>query len=157
MTNAIHPTWTVFLSDPPDDPMGEIRVTVKLIHIGDQERARLGEIPADQVRSVTVEGVVDTGAVQTVLPQSVVDELGIGIREMRRAEYADGRREIVGATNGFQIEIMGRTAIEDALVLGDTVLIGQTVLEKTDLLADCTNRRLIPNPDHPDGPVMMVR
>jgi hypothetical protein len=37
------------------------------------------------------------------------------------------------------------------------VLIGQTVLEKLDLLADCAGRRLIPNPKHPDQPVSMVR
>ena len=43
------------------------------------------------------------------------------------------------------------------LVLGDEVLIGQTVLEKLDLHADCANRRLIPNPAHPDQPVSKVK
>ena len=43
------------------------------------------------------------------------------------------------------------------MVLGDEVLIGQTVLEKLDLLPDCTNHRLIPNPAHPDQPVSKVK
>jgi hypothetical protein len=38
--------------------------------------------------------------------------------------------------------------------MGDTVVIGQTVLESTDLLVDCLNLRVIPNPKHPDGPVL---
>jgi hypothetical protein len=37
------------------------------------------------------------------------------------------------------------------------VLIGQTVLEKLDLLADSANRRLVPNPAHPDQPVSKVK
>ena len=45
----------------------------------------------------------------------------------------------------------------EALVLGDEVLIGQTVLEKLDLLADCVHRRLVPNPAHPDQPVSNVK
>jgi hypothetical protein len=51
----------------------------------------------------------------------------------------------------------GRDTLEEALVLGDEVLIGQTILEKLDLLADATNRRLIPNPAHPDQPVSKVK
>jgi hypothetical protein len=63
----------------------------------------------------------------------------------------------VGITGPLIIEIQGRDTIEEALVLGDEVLIGQTVLEKLDLLADCANRRLIPNPAHPDQPVTKVK
>jgi hypothetical protein len=36
-------------------------------------------------------------------------------------------------------------------------LIGQTVLEKLDLLADCARQRLVPNPAHPDQPVTKVK
>jgi hypothetical protein len=53
--------------------------------------------------------------------------------------------------------VMGRDTLEEALVLGDEVLIGQTVLEKLDLLADCANRRLVANPAHPDQPVSKVK
>jgi hypothetical protein len=39
-------------------------------------------------------------------------------------------------------------------VLGREVLIGQTVLGKTDLLVDCKRRRLVPG--HPEGVVLNV-
>jgi hypothetical protein len=72
------------------------------------------------------------------------------------ARYADGRREVVGVTEPFVVELAGRDTVEEAMVLGDDVLIGQTVLEKLDLFVDCEGRRLIQNPAHLDGPVTRV-
>lgn len=45
---------------------------------------------------------------------------------------------------------------EPALVTGVEVLIGQTVWETLDLLVDCKDQRLVPNPAHPDYPVLRV-
>jgi hypothetical protein len=50
-----------------------------------------------------------------------------------------------------------RRTSDDALVLGDEVLIGQTLLEKMDLLVDCPNQRIIPNPAHPDVAVNKLK
>jgi predicted aspartyl protease len=73
------------------------------------------------------------------------------------AEYADGRKEAVSVTEAVVVELEGRDTIEEALVLGVEVLIGQTVLEKLDLSVDCQRRRLVPNPAHPDQPVIKVK
>ena len=54
-------------------------------------------------------------------------------------------------------EIMDRQASEEAYILGDEVLIGQTVLEVMDLLVDCKRHCLVPNPAHPDQPVNKVK
>ena len=43
------------------------------------------------------------------------------------------------------------------MILGDEVLIGQTVLDKLDLQVDCANHRLVPNPAHPDQPVTKAK
>jgi hypothetical protein len=42
------------------------------------------------------------------------------------------------------------------LTIGDEILIGQVVLELMDLLVDCKNQQLIPNPKNPDYPVAMI-
>ena len=47
--------------------------------------------------------------------------------------------------------------MEEALLLGDEVLIGQTVLEKLDLFVDTQGQCLVPNPAHPDHPVTKVK
>ena len=137
--------------------MGEIRCRVMLSNAFDEERFSLGEIPADKVRRMEVDAMVDTGAVSPVLPIHVVQQLGLRVRGQRVAEYADGRRDVVGVTSPLMFEILHRNTVEEALVLGDEVLIGQTVLEKLDLLADCTRQRLVPNPAHPDQPVLKVK
>lgn len=63
----------------------------------------------------------------------------------------------MGIAEGLRFEIMHRRSSDDALVVGDEVLIGQTLLEKMDLLVDCANRRVIPNPAHPDVAVNKLK
>ena len=137
--------------------MGEIRVLVKLTNAADDDRAAEGAIPSDRVRMIEVDALVDTGAVRSVIPLFVLDKIGVRLRGNQVAEYADGRKEIVPLTSPILFDIQGRSTADEALVLGDEVLIGQTVLEKLDLLADCANRRLVPNPDHPNQPVSKVK
>lgn len=137
--------------------MGEIRTKVKLTNAVDDALVAMGQLTADRVRSVEVEAIVDTGAIASVLPIQIVEQIGLLIRGHRVAKSADGRNDSVGVTSPILFEIMNRNTIEEALVLGDEVLIGQTILEKLDLLADCASQRLLPNPAHPNQPVLNVR
>ena len=137
--------------------MGEVRVKVKLTNYIDQALVQRGLLTADSVRCYEADALVDTGAVSSVIPAHVVQILGLPIRGRRVAEYADGRKDVVDLAGGIIFEIIGRDTGDDAFVLGDEVLIGQTVLEKLDLLVDCANRRVIPNPAHPDQPVLKIK
>ncbi|MGI9105739.1 MAG: clan AA aspartic protease [Pyrinomonadaceae bacterium] len=134
-----------------------MKVRTRLTNALDEELARQGQLSGDRVRAYEADAVVDTGVVHTVLPVHVVQQLGLTIRGQRVAEYADGRQDVVDVTGPFVIAINDRDTLEEALVLGDEVLIGQTALEKMDLLVDCTNRRVIPNPAHPDQPVSKIK
>ena len=137
--------------------MGEVQSKVKLTNAIDEALERRGQLEAGQVRVYETQALVDTGAVRSVLPVHVVQRLGLAIRGQRVAEYADGRKEAVGVTEPLVIELEGRDTLEEALVLGDEVIIGQTVLEKLDLWVDCVNQRVAPNPAHPDQPVSKVK
>ena len=137
--------------------MGEVRVKAKLFNASDEALTRRGKLAKNEIRTYEADAMVDTGAVRSVIPTFVLEQLGLEIRGQRVAEYADGRKDTVGVSESVIINIMGRDTLEDALVLGDEVLIGQTVLEKLDLLVDCANNRLIPNPAHPDQPVTKVK
>ena len=95
------------------------------------------------MRRYEADALVDTGAIRSVIPSHVQQSLGLQIRGQRVAEYADGRHETVGITEPLILDILGRDTLEEALVLGDEVLVGQTVLEKLDLLADCANGRCL--------------
>jgi len=137
--------------------MGEVRARFRLTNAADEALVRAGQLARDQMRTYEADALIDTGAIRPVIPVHVLQQLGIGVRGRRVVEYADGRQENVDVTGPIVFEVQGRDTIEEALVLGDEVLIGQTVLEKLDLLPDCANRRLIPNPAHPDQPVSKVK
>lgn len=136
--------------------MGAVRVKVKLTNAIDEELVKRGLLNPNLLRVYEAEALIDTGAVRTAIPLEVCEHLGLRIRSQEIAKYADGRQEIVGLTGPILIEIEGRETIEAAMVLGDIVLIGQTVLETLDLLVDCKNQRLVPNPENPERPVLRV-
>jgi clan AA aspartic protease len=137
--------------------MGEIRVKVLLTNSADEMAHRRRKLKKSAIRRFEADALVDTGAVRSVIPAHVMQALGVMSRGNRVAEYADGRKETVAVTESIIFEVIGRDTLEEALVLGDEVLIGQTVLGKLDLHVDCANRRLIPNPAHPDQPVTKVK
>jgi clan AA aspartic protease len=137
--------------------MGEIRAKVTLTNAADAMSSRPAGKGRRKPRSVELDATVDTGAVMSLIPIHVVEKLGIQIRRHRMARYAEGRTDSVGVTDPVLFEILGRDTFEEALVLGDEVLIGQTALEKLDLLADCAGRRLMPHPDRPNQPVIVIR
>ena len=137
--------------------VGEVRVKVRLTNALDRALARRGQIEAGAVRTYEADALVDTGAVSSVVPQNVMDQLGLQVDGQRVAEYADGRNDVVDLTEPIMFEIIGRKTTEGAMVLGDEVIIGQTILEVLDLLVDCNNRKIIPNPAHPDQPVVKIK
>jgi len=137
--------------------MGEVRTKVKLSNSYDESRRQRGEITKDEVRRYEADALVDTVAVSPVIPANVVKMLGLLSRGQRVAEYADGRKDIVEITEPIIFNIIGRETEEGAMVLGDEVIIGQTILEVLDLQVDCRNQKLIPNPAHPDQPVVKIK
>lgn len=118
--------------------MREVRVQVKLTNAVDEELVNRGLLNPNLLRVYEAQALVDSGATRTVLPKSVVQHLGLRIRGQEIAKYADGRQEAVGLTGPIIIELFGRETIEAAMVTGDEVLIGQTVLE-VDLITDLTD------------------
>lgn len=140
-----------------DRPMGEVRVKVKFTNVADAAAAAHGMIAADEIRIYEADAMVDTGSATTVIPQAVCDSLGVDLLGMRRVEFAAGRSEDVAVTFPLIMELMGRKTSDECVVLGNEVLIGQTVLEKTDLLVDCSHGKLVANPAHPDQPILKVK
>jgi predicted aspartyl protease len=138
-------------------PLGEVRVKVKLTNAVDEALVRRGLLTADKIRSYEADALVDTGAVRSVLPIHVVQLLGLATVGKTRAVYANDLTDDVDITEMVGIDLVCRRTTEEMLVLGSEVLIGQTVLESLDLLVDCVSGRVIPNPAHPDQPVIKVK
>lgn len=136
--------------------MGEVKVEVELANMIDIELAARGDLDPNEVRRVRCQAVIDTGAVTSAIPKDIADQLGVRIGRTAPVTLADGKSQRAGIVYGILFSVMDRDTTDEAFVLGKEVLIGQTVLEKTDLLVDCKNQRLIGNPEHPDGPMLRI-
>jgi clan AA aspartic protease len=137
--------------------VGEVRVHVALTNTIDEGMVRRGVMPSSDVRRYEAEALVDTGAIRLCIPQDAVDELGLAIVEEIPVVLADGKEARVGVSEPVTVRLLTRHVVQQALVLGDEVLIGQTVLEETDLFVDPINGRVIPNPEHPERAILRVK
>jgi len=138
------------------DEMGRVIAQLKLTNHTDLQNAQRGLAPAEGVKTVAIEALVDTGATMLLLPADVVDELGLLRERMRKVRYADGRVEELAWVGGVRLEVLGREMVCDALVApaGTTPLLGQIQLEELDLIVDPKSRELRVNPASPDLPLL---
>ena len=136
--------------------MGQVHVRVILTNHREEVMARLGQLAPEQVHRYETEALIDTGAVRSTIPSAIADRLGLFRLEHTDAKYADGRVEEVDMTEAISVEILGRRAITAAMVLGEHILLGVTVLEELDLMVDCNRNRLVPYQGTWDQPVFRV-
>ena len=73
-----------------NDSMGAVRIKVKLTNAIDEALVSRGMLNPNMLRVYETEALVDTGAVRTVLPMSIVQQLGLRIRGQQVAQYALG-------------------------------------------------------------------
>ena len=136
--------------------MGQVHVQVVLTNYREAVLARLGQLDPSQVHRYETEALIDTGAVRSVLPPAVADRLGLLRLDHTEAKYANSAVEEVDVTEAIIVEILGRRMVTTAMVLGEHVLLGVTVLEELDFAVDPARQRLIPNQGTWDQPVFRV-
>ena len=126
--------------------MGKVVEEVKLTSLFEPEK------------SVEVDAIIDTGATMLVLPQDVIEELGLRKIGERRVRYANNQIQIKSVYRGVILELKGRDGIFDVLgeVEGSEPLVGQIVLEALDLIVDPITKTVIPNPRSPDMPMTEI-
>jgi clan AA aspartic protease len=130
--------------------VGRFSVDVYVANFVDIASMEAGVLPPEKVRRVEIRGVVDSGATQLVLPQTVVNQLGLNVKRKVQVGYADGRTAVRDVVQGVYLELMGRNSTFAAIVEPGrrSALIGAVVLEVLDLLVDCTHQQLLPrDPD----------
>jgi clan AA aspartic protease len=110
----------------------------------DLDNAARGLIPPEAVRRVTIDALVDTGAVTMVIPEDVAQSLGLPVLQVHTVTLADGTKRPLATVGSLGIEILGRQMLCPAYVTpaGTTPLIGQIPLEYLDLVVDPNTREL---------------
>ncbi len=136
--------------------MGLTFANIQLTNLGDKEAFRRNFIKEDEVRTVNIRVLVDSGALTLVIPQSVCLELGLTIEEFRMAYMANGTREEVPMTNGVEVRWNDRKTVVNAIVTGEQPLLGAIPMEGLDVVIDPAKQELIPHPDSPDMPHLVL-
>lgn len=112
----------------------------------DRHLAAAGVLAPEKVRKVVLEGVVDSGATNLVLPAKAAKALGLPVTAWASVRYADQRQAKRHLVDDAHVELLGREGTFHALVepRRKTALLGAIVLEVLDLLVDCTTQKLRP-------------
>ena len=94
-----------------------------------------------------------------MLPQNVVERIGVPTQRTVVVTYADDRKEERPVAGPVTMKIGNRFMNTDCVVGPplSQALVGQIVMEALDLVADCTNRTLTPRPESPDYPLLNMK
>jgi clan AA aspartic protease len=125
--------------------MGTVQTEITLKNAADWVNAKTGLIREQEVRSITVTAVVDTGAASLVISEEICQKLGLGIERERSARVADGRRVFCKVTEPVKVEWKDRDTSCDAMVIpgAETVLLGAIPLEGMDLMIHPAKQELV--------------
>ncbi|MEO1298811.1 MAG: aspartyl protease family protein [Cyanobacteria bacterium J06636_16] len=127
-----------------DQAMGKITTTLTVTNRIDQANAKAGLIPAEQVRTVTLENVlIDTGATTLCLPADVIQELGLELRREVDVATATGFSK-ARIFRDADIQLIGREGTFECLELpgGRDALLGVIPLEALGIELDLRNQKL---------------
>jgi clan AA aspartic protease len=139
--------------------MGEIKCPIRLENSADRYLFLKKEIKGSEVRRYEIDAVVDTGSVMLMLPQDVVEKLGLLITRTVVVTHANEEREERPVAAPVTIKIGDREMTTDCIVgppLSEP-LIGQIILEELDLIPDCQNQVLGPRPESPIYPSLKMK
>jgi clan AA aspartic protease len=125
--------------------MGMVYAEITLKNAFDEEKAEEGLIKEYEVRSITVNAIVDTGAASLVINEDLRQKLGLGIAEERSVKLADGRRTACKLTKAVDVHWKDRHWPCAAVVIpgAETVLLGVIPLEGMDLMVNPVRQELV--------------
>ncbi|MDR3342033.1 MAG: retroviral-like aspartic protease family protein [Treponema sp.] len=136
--------------------MGTVYAEITLKNGDDVSDARRGRIKEQEVRQVSVMAMVDTGAGTLVIDEATCQQLGLGIKGLRRSSLADNSKTICKMTMPVEVHWKDRNTFCEAMVLPDavTVLLGAIPLEGMDLMVNPVAGELVGA--HGDEPLGMI-
>lgn len=104
----------------------------------------------DDLLSMTVNALVDSGAVHLCIPQHVATQLELHVQDRREVTVADGRTQTVDYVGPIRIRFANRQCLVGALVLGDQALLGAIPMEDMDLVISPSRQTVTVNPANPN-------
>ena len=139
--------------------MGEVHAGVVLENQADRILTDAGHLERARVRCVELDALVDTGAVMTLLPQDVVEALGLSLDGKIIVTLANEERIELPRARLLSLTIGDRQMDTDCLVGPPQCepLLGQLVLERLDLIVDPVKHVVSPRPESPFLPSLKLK
>jgi predicted aspartyl protease len=140
--------------------MGDVYVEITLENYIDRILFQRGYLEHGRVRLEKVRVLADSGSTMLVLPQDLVERLGLEIRpEKIIVTFADERKEARPVAGTLTVRVGDRSMETDCVVNppASEPLLGQIILERLDLLVDCKEGKLVPRPESPYLPMLKLK
>ena len=125
--------------------MGQVFAEVMLKNAVDAGIARNGDIKEEDIRSLTVEVLVDTGATRLCISEEMRQKLGLGIVGNTSIRIANGTWVTCQVTDPVEFICKNRFATDNAYVVPglDVTLLGVIPLEALDLMVNPVTQELV--------------
>jgi len=125
--------------------MGNFVEKITLENTRDRAFAKSGYIPEDQIRSMEVEVMPDTGAWTLIINEETRRQLGLETDDTVESTIADGTTAMYDLTEPVEIRWKNRRAKQQAVVVPNVKhnLLGALALEALDLCVDPVNQKLV--------------
>jgi hypothetical protein len=139
--------------------VGEVRTSAVLENGVDAGLVDRGMLDPSAVRRVQADMLVDADAVNVLLPQDMVEALGLDLRGKTVVTLANDQNVEMPFAGPLLFTTVGRTMFTDCLVGPPKCepLLGQIVLERLDLIVDPNKRRLTVRPESPFLPTLKAK
>ena len=131
--------------------MGLVYADITLINGEDLILAKRHIIGEDEIKQMTVNMLVDSGAYMMAINETIQEQLKLPLKERRKAQMANGSLEEYDVVGPIEVKFKNRRCTIDAMVLpGDNEpLLGSIPMEDMDVLIHPLRQELIVNPEHP--------
>jgi clan AA aspartic protease len=112
-----------------------VRTEITLKNAADIIRAKDGNIKESEIRQMTIEAMVDTGAWTLIINEEVRRKLALDVVGSEEGTLADGTKAVYDLAGPLEVRWKNRCTVCEALVLPDAqdVLLGAIPLEAMDL------------------------
>jgi clan AA aspartic protease len=139
--------------------MGMVYADIELINSVDVEMARRHTIGMEEIRSMRMTMMVDSGAYMMAINETIQAQLGLGFLEKRTVRLASGQLVEYDVVGPVEVRFANRRAMCSAFLLpGDAEpLLGAIPMEEMDVIIHPKRQELIVNPEHPDYAVLRMK
>jgi len=125
--------------------MGMVQAEITLKNCNDEVFVHEGQKKPEDVRTVTVTAVVDTGSMYMAITEELSQKLGLIAAGERTVHVANGQRINCKTVESVKVQWKNRNVVVPAIIVpgSEKVLLGAMALEGMDLMVNPVDQELV--------------